>query len=83
MTEWQYGGNGSNLTRGEFGAHMSRIDGTLKSIDERLEHIEEKLERPRRLFFGALGATAGRVILLATGMGIAYAAARFGFPVWF
>lgn len=83
MSEWQYGGNGSNLTRGEFGAHMSRIDGTLKSIDGRLEHIEEKLERPRRLFFGAVGATAGRVVILALGMAIAYAAAHFGIPVFF
>ena len=83
MSEWQYGGNGSNLTRGEFGAHMSRIDSTLKSIDARLEHIEEKLGRPRRLFFGALGAYAGRIVVLVATAAAAYAAAHFGVPVFF
>ena len=82
MSDWQYGGNGSNLTRGEFGAHMSKLDSTLKSMDERLEHIEEKLERPRRLFFGALGATAGRVVLIAATASVAWAAAHFGIPLF-
>jgi hypothetical protein len=82
MSEWQYGGNGSNLTRAEFGAHMSRIDSTLQSMDERLGGIEERLERPRRLFFGALGATAGRVVLIVTTVSITWAAAHFGIPVF-
>jgi hypothetical protein len=82
VSEWSYS-NGGNLSRGEFVQWAQNMDKTLKSLDDRMLHIEEKLERPRRMFFGAVGATVGRVVVLAVGMGVAYAAAHYGVPVFF
>lgn len=82
MSDWNYS-NGSNLTRGEFVQWGQRIDATLKLMDERLLHIEEKLERPRRMFMGAVGATLGRIAVLGLGAAAVYAAGRYGVPVFF
>ena len=71
-------GNGSNLTRGEFVAHMQRVDETLKLICERLEAIENKIERPRRLLTSGLESISIRFVLIALGIAITYLAVHFG-----
>ena len=74
----QYG-NGSALTRGEFIAHMGRVDQTLTTIDERLDRIEQRLGRPTHVLSFVFGTIGGRILVVLSTAASAYLAARLGF----
>lgn len=75
---WTYG-DGSPLTRGEFIAHAERWDETFELMATRLGAIENKLSRPKRRMLAAAAMTSMRLMLLAAGLIVTYAAAHFGF----
>lgn len=66
--------NGSSLTRGEFVAQMERVDQTLEGIVERLDRIEERVNRPRVIFFSSLSTVGQKVLIIIIAFIIAYLA---------
>ena len=73
--------DGSPLTRGEFVTHMERVEETLKSIDDRVAAIEDRLHRNRRRMLAALGHTSVRLLVIGSTAAATYAAARYGVPL--
>lgn len=70
--------NGSSLTRGEFVAHMERVDQTLEGIVERLERIEDRVNRPKILFLSGLTTVSGKVFFVIISLILAYVTTHFG-----
>lgn len=74
--------NGGALSRGEFVAHMERVDRSFVEIGERLDSIDEKLDRPGRIWKDALRATGGRALLIAAAIAVGYFSTNFGVPAF-
>ena len=57
---------------------MERVDGTLEGIVERLERIEDRINRPKVLFYSGVSAIGVRVVIITLSITLAYLAALLG-----
>lgn len=71
--------NGGSLTRGEFVAHMERVDQTLEGIIERLERMEDTMNRPRVMLLSGLATIGSRAAIIILSVILAYLATSLGF----
>jgi hypothetical protein len=74
-----WGGAGSgNVTRGEFVAVVKAIGTSLRSIEEHVGHIDERLNRPKRILLFAALSTVGKIAAFASAIAVTYLAAKIG-----
>lgn len=71
--------NGGSLTRGEFVAHMERVDNTLEGIVERLDRIENTVNRPRIMLLTGLTTIGSKAVIIALSILLAYLVSALGF----